>query len=128
RYVCGRGTELNLPPQQAGMAERRRAAAENTVELRTASAHICALVPDQPDPGRPTAWREVKAEGGQGKLAERVTARLRSEGLLTTVYAPRSIWMDLTGPLRAVWSKGHVSTGDLWSYYCRHPYLTRLRD
>lgn len=128
RYVCERVTELDLRPQQAGMAERRRAAAENTVDLRVASAYIWALVPDQPDPGRPTTWRELKAEGGQGKLAERVTARLRSEGLLTTAYAPRSIWMDLTGPLRSVWSKGHLSVGELWSYYCRHPYLTRLRD
>jgi hypothetical protein len=36
--------------------------------------------------------------------------------------------MDLDGPLTSVWQAGHVAAGDLWSYYRRYPYLTRLRD
>jgi hypothetical protein len=36
--------------------------------------------------------------------------------------------MDLDGPLKSVWERGHVSVGDLWSFYRRYPYLSRLRD
>jgi hypothetical protein len=54
--------------------------------------------------------------------------KLRQEGLLATVYGARNVRMDLDGPLGSVWSRGHVPVGDLWSFYCRHPYLTRLRD
>jgi hypothetical protein len=27
-----------------------------------------------------------------------------------------------------VWDRGHVSVGELWGYYCKYPYLTRMRD
>ena len=36
--------------------------------------------------------------------------------------------MDLDGPLRSVWDRGHITVGELWSYYCRYPYLSRLKD
>lgn len=128
RHVCDRFEELNVPPQQQGMAQRRRDDAEDTVDRRIADAYIWALVPDQPVPARPVELRALKAESTQPSLAERVTAKLRQEGLLTTAYGARNIRMDLDGPLSAVWSKGHIPVGELWSYYCRHPYLTRLRD
>ena len=48
--------------------------------------------------------------------------------MLATTYGSRNVRMDLDGPLRSAWERGHVSVGDLWSYYRRYPYLTRLRD
>lgn len=36
--------------------------------------------------------------------------------------------MDLDGPLAPVWSRGHISVADLWSYYRQYPYLITLRD
>ena len=47
---------------------------------------------------------------------------------MTSSIAARSIRLELDQKLAAVWSKGHVAMGDLWGYYCRYPYLTRLRD
>jgi hypothetical protein len=119
RYICERVTELDLTAQQAAMAQRRRDAAHDTVDLRILGAYIWALVPDQPDPGKHLTWQALKAEGAQARLADRVSAKLRTDGLLTTTYAARNIRMDLDGPLQSVWSRGHVSVGDLWSYYRR---------
>jgi predicted AAA+ superfamily ATPase len=128
RHICERVTELNLAPQQAAMAQRRCDDADDTVKRRIAETYIWVLVPDQPDPAGPVTLRALRAESARDGLGPRVSARLRQEGLLTSTYAPRNIRMELESLLSAVWSRGHVSVGDLWSYYCRHPYLTRLRD
>lgn len=128
RNVCERIDELNLTVQQQTMANNRRKTADDTVDLRLAGAYIWAIVPDQPEPSRPAGWEVLKAEGAQPRLAERVTVKLRQGGLLATSYGARNIRMDLDGPLQSVWSRGHVSVGDLWSYYRKYPYLTRLRD
>ena len=128
KAVSERAQELNLTAQQNSQAEARRNQADDTVRLRIAAAYIWALLPEQPDPARPADWQVVKAEGSQAGLAERVTAKLRQGGLLATSYGARNVRMDLNGPLRAAWENGHVNVGDLWSYYRRYPYLTRLRD
>jgi predicted AAA+ superfamily ATPase len=128
KNVCERIGELNLTVQQQTMAIGRRKNADETVELRLAGAYIWALVPDQPDPTRPAGWEVLKAEGSQPRLADRVTVKLRQGGLLATTYGSRNVRMDLDGPLKSVWSRGRVTVGDLWSYYRKYPYLTRLRD
>lgn len=128
QHICGQVEELNLTAQQKTQAERRRAQADDTVRLRIAGAYIWALVPEQPDPARPAGWQVLKAEGSHDRLADRVTAKLRQAGLVATTYGARNIRMDLDGPLRSAWDRGHVTVGDLWSYYRRYPYLTRLRD
>ncbi|GGM39994.1 Swt1 family HEPN domain-containing protein [Dactylosporangium sucinum] len=128
QYICQRVNELNLTAQQKAMAERRLRAADETVDLRIPAAYIWALVPEQPDPGRPSDWQIAKAEGAQPRLADRVTTKLRQGGLLATTYGARNIRMDLDGPLKSAWNRGHVSVGDLWSFYRKYPYLTRLRD
>ncbi len=126
--VCQRVEELNLTAQQKTQAEQRRQAADSTVRLRIAGTYIWALVPEQPDPAKPIEWQPVKAEGAQQRLADRVTAKLRQGGQIATMYGARRVRMDLDGPLRAAWAPGHVSVGDLWTFYRRYPYLTRLRD
>jgi hypothetical protein len=128
RHVCDRVEDLDLTYQQSAMAGRRRDDADSTVDMRLAGAYIWALVPDQPASGGPPGWRVLKAESSQPRLADRVAVKLRQEGLLATVYGARSVRIDLDGPLAPVWSRGHISVGDLWSYYLRYPYLTRLRD
>lgn len=128
KHVCERTKELNLTEQQKAMAEGRRDTADDTVNLRIKAAYFWALVPAQPDAARPSEWDVIKAEGSQPSLADRVTAKLRQGGLLATTYGARNVRMDLDGPLKAAWTRGHVSVGDLWSFYRKYPYLTRLRD
>jgi hypothetical protein len=128
KQVAERADDLNLTAQQKAQAERRRDQARDTVRLRILATYIWALVPEQPDPARPATWSAVKAEGSQDRLADRVTVKMRQGGLLATSYGARNVRMDLDGPLKTAWEKGHVSVGDLWSFYRRYPYLTRLRD
>lgn len=126
--VAERWADLSLTAQQKARAERRRDQARDTVRLRILATYIWAFVPEQPDPARPVTWSVVKAEGSQDRLADRVTVKMRQGGLLATTYGARNVRLDLDGPLRAAWEKGHVGVGDLWSFYRRYPYLTRLRD
>jgi predicted AAA+ superfamily ATPase len=128
QHIAGRVEELNLTAQQKGLAERRRDQASEAVALRIAAAYTWAFVPEQPMADRPSELVALRAEGGYDRLADRVTVKLRQGGLLATAYGARNVRMDLDGPLQSVWSRGHVSVADLWSYYRRYPYLTRLRD
>src|SRR5262249_37418632 len=61
-------------------------------------------------------------------LAERAGDKLTQADLLRVVHGARSIRYDLDQRLASVWETGHIRVGDLWNYYCRHPYLPRLRD
>ena len=111
------------------MAERRRDQADEAVRLRIAATYTWVLVPEQPDPkGTTPRIDTVNTSGSQERLAERVSAKLRQNGQLATKYGARNVRMDLDGPLQSAWSRGHISVGELWSYYRRYPYLTRLAD
>jgi hypothetical protein len=128
RDVAERADDLNLTAQQKAQAVRRAEQADEAVKLRILATYIWAVVPEQPDPARPVELAVQKAEGSQDRLADRVSAKLRQGGLLATTYGMRNVRMDLDQYLRSVWDKGHVSVGELWGYYCRYPYLSRLRD
>src|SRR6266536_5118790 len=120
--------ELNLTAQQAAQARTRLAGADKAVGLRIADAYHWALVPVQPQPDRPVTWDVVRADGAKERLAERASDKLCQADLLRTVQGARSIRYDLDNRLSSVWQHGHIKVGELWSYYCRHPYLPRLRD
>jgi hypothetical protein len=126
--VCDRANELDLSPKQQRQAEQRRQRANETTDQRIGSTYVWVLAPEQRDPKRPVTWQILKAEGSSIDLAERVSAKLRSEGALGAVHVSRTIHNYLTGPLAPIWERGHVSVGELWGYYTHHPYLPRLRD
>ena len=128
RWIDERVDELNLSPQQARQVATNRARTDEAVTARVAQTYHWVLVPDQPDPARSPLLTVEKADGAGERLAERVSEKLRRTGQLTGEVAARSIRLDLDTNLGAVWGRGHVSVGELWSYYCRYPYLTRLRD
>jgi len=120
--------ELDLTPQQAGQARKRLADANRTVDLRITDAYHWLLVPVQRDPGRPVALEAHKADGSKDRLAERASDKLRQSDLLRVVHDARNIRYDLDSELASVWERGHIAVGALWEYYCRYPYLHRLRD
>jgi predicted AAA+ superfamily ATPase len=128
KNIAGRVEELNLSVQQATQARTRLAAADEAVGLRIVDAYHWALVPVQPQPDRPVTWDVVRADGARERLAERASDKLCQADLLRTVHGARSIRYDLDNRLPSVWQQGHVRVGELWGYYCRHPYLPRLRD
>lgn len=121
--------QLGLAGQQRTRAKNRLASADQTVSLRIASAYHWLLVPEQPEADRPvivTAQRT--SEGGSDRLAERAGEKLHQSDLLRTVHGARMIRLDLDRHLASVWQHGHIGVGDLWAYYCRYPYLPRLKD
>ena len=127
-HLAGRTDELNLTAQQAKQVVQRRQQADQTAADRLLGAYMWALVPQQPVPSEPLGMSVVKAEGSAPRLADRVSAKLRTGGELATIYAARNVRMDLDGPLRSAWAQGHISFGELRGYYARYPYLMRLRD
>jgi predicted AAA+ superfamily ATPase len=127
-WIARRVEELNLSPQQVRQVESNRSRSDEAVTTRIAQTYHWALVPEQPDPARPPVIAVEKADGATERLADRVTEKLTRAGLLASVIAARTIRLDLDQRLAAVWSRGHISVGELWAYYCRYPYLTRVRD
>ncbi len=127
-WVYLRREELNLSPQQVRVVDTNRQRSDDAVTSRIAQTYHWALVPEQPDPKAPAVISVEKADGATERLADRVTDKLRRSGLLADVVAARSLRLDLDSKLTTVWGRGHLSVGELWGYYCRYPYLTRLRD
>lgn len=123
--------ERNLDPAQRRLAETRRAEADQAVNLRIPQSYIHALVPTQPQPDRPIQWDTVRTEGTTTELGPRTSAKLRQSDLLRVQCGVRNVRLDLEDSKRlgSIWTdRGHISVGELWGYYCRYPYLARLRD
>jgi predicted AAA+ superfamily ATPase len=118
---------LDLPPQQAAQAQKRRTDANETVELRISGAYRWLLVPAQ-SVGTPLAIDEIRAETTKDKLAERAADRLRNADMLRVVHGPQNVRLNLDQSLSSVWATGHIGVGKLWEYYCQYPYLPRLAN
>jgi predicted AAA+ superfamily ATPase len=126
--ISSRIEEMNLSPQQAKQAVTRRDQANEGVTSRIAQTYIWAIVPEQPDPSKPIEWTVEKADGQEQSLALRTSEKLVRSGLFTDVASPRMIRLDLDSKLSRAWESGHISVGQLWSFYCSYPYLTRLKN
>ena len=126
--VAAGADELNLTVAQVAQAGERRARADQTASERLLGAYHWVLVPEQKDAAAPFGITEIKAEGTATSLAERATRKLQHGGQLSEAHTSRLVRLDLDGVLASVWAPGHVSVGELWSYYARYPYLRRLRD
>ena len=126
--IASRIEEMNLSPQQAKQATTRRDQAHEGVTSQIAQTYIWAIVPEQPDPSKPIQWTVEKAEGQEPSLATRASEKLIRSGLFTDIASPRMIRMDLDSKLSKAWESGHISVGQLWTFYCSYPYLTRMKN
>jgi len=127
KNIAGCKDELDLTVQQIKQVETRLANANQAVELRIRETYYWAFVPDR-QPGGHIIWQEEKADGGKDRLAERVSVKLKQRDALRTVQAASVIRGNLDRELASVWERGYISVKELWDYYCRYPYLPRLRD
>lgn len=121
-------SELNLSDQQKNQARSRLKDANRTATSRIGEAYHWLLVPAQPRPDTPVIITTHRSDASRDRLAERASDKLRQSDLLRTVHGARMIRLDLDKHLAGVWQQGYITVGKLWEYYCRHPYLPRLRD
>jgi hypothetical protein len=109
------------------MATKRCKTADETTAMRIVQAYNTLLYPVwDDDTGRISLQAATIDEDGD-HIAERASNKLRNLDKLRVVMGARLIRHDLEKKLPTVWQKGFVSVGDLWQYYCRFPYLSRLR-
>ncbi|EKP95443.1 Swt1 family HEPN domain-containing protein [Thermaerobacter subterraneus] len=116
---------LNLDPHQTRTAERQRADADATVNLRLEEAFQWVLVPEQPDPQGEMEWVAVRLSGS-GNLVERAGKKLVPDGHLYTQLGGNVLRLQLDKvPL---WRGDHVEVRQLVEDFFRYLYLPRLRD
>lgn len=120
--------DLPLVPDQAAMAKKRRKTADDTVWLRLTQAYNTGIYPIWDDKTGRIGLRSVTLDDEGDVIPARVETKLRNLDQLRAVQGARLIRHDLEKKLSKVWEKGHISLGDLWQYYCRFPYLSRLRN
>ncbi|HEY6540313.1 MAG TPA: hypothetical protein VIZ18_05215, partial [Ktedonobacteraceae bacterium] len=86
---------------------------------------IWLLVPDQPKPLQPDDLQELKLQP-QDALAANASRRLKTEDMLTTVYAGTNLRRKMDEiPL---WRGDHVSLKELADFFARYIYLPRLKN
>ncbi|MEU6429670.1 Swt1 family HEPN domain-containing protein [Microbispora sp. NPDC046973] len=120
--------DLPLVPDQMAMARKRRKTADDTVWLRLTQAYNTVIYPIWDDRTGRVGLRAATLDDEGDVIPARVGVKLRNLDQLRVVMGSRLIRHDLEKKLSKVWANGHVSLGDLWQYYCRFPYLSRLRN
>lgn len=125
--ICDRGTELNLDAHQTTQARTRRDQSNGAVDIRLEETYKYVLIPRQDDPVGEIAFDAATLDQ-QGKVAERVSRRLISDGTLGVQFAPVMLRLKLDNELAARWADGHVAISVLWEDFAKYVYLPRLRD
>lgn len=121
--IVAEKTILNLDPQQVKQAETQLKSADAAVRGRIPEAYQWLLVPTQTSPQAAVEWRAYRLSG-QDALAERASARLRSEELLVPTFAGTRLRMELDKiPL---WRGDHVAIKQVAEDFARYIYLPRL--
>jgi predicted AAA+ superfamily ATPase len=128
RHVHEQAHELDLTPAQQRQAAERQNRADQTVADRLLGTYHWVLAAEQPRPDQHYAIRALKAEGASASLTERVSRKLGNDSMLDDQRSAASIRIDLEQRVGRRWAEGHVSVGELWTWYTMHPYMPRLRD
>ena len=121
-------TLLNLTQSAAAQARSSLETANRTVDDRLAHTWIWGLHAVQDDPQAPYVVGQVRADGPEKNLTKRISAKFASVDAAHSYIANRVVRLDIEEFLRARWTRGFISFSELWTYYCRYPYLHRLRD
>ena len=119
---------LNLDTFQRNQAKTKTEQADEQVDAQIRETFIWLLAPHQSDPRDPPLWigRRRASKGGM-PLAARASKKLVNDEYLITAYG--GIRLRLAMDRFHLWGEHpHVSLKQLWEYFCRYPYLPRLRD
>lgn len=119
---------LDLTQSAAAQAQSMLETANRTVDDRLVHTWIWGLHAVQDDPQAPFVVGQVRADGQEKNLTKRIGAKLASVDAAHAYIANRVVRLDIEEFLRARWTRGFISFTELWAYYCRYPYLHRLRD
>lgn len=115
---------LNLDMFQLRQAETSCERAETAVVAQLRSTYTWGLIPTQINGTSTITWDEVRVRNGDDSLYAKVSKQLESEGHLTVQWSPVLLQHDLD---RWVWpERSHVPLQELWDFYTRYCYLTRL--
>lgn len=119
---------LDLTQSAAAQAQAMLETSNRTVDDRLAHTWIWGLHAVQDDPQAPFVVGQVRCDGPEKNLTKRIGAKLASVDAAHSYIANRVVRLDIDQFLRARWTRGFISFTELWAYYCRYPYLHRLRD
>ncbi|MBD0022536.1 DUF499 domain-containing protein [Gordonia pseudamarae] len=119
---------LDLTQSAAAQAQSMLETQNRTVDDRLAHTWIWGLHAVQDDPKAPFVVGQVRATGQEKNLTKRIGTKLGSVDAAHSYVANRVVRLDIEEFLRARWTRGFISFTELWAYYCRYPYLHRLRD
>ncbi|GAA3345469.1 Swt1 family HEPN domain-containing protein [Amorphoplanes nipponensis] len=128
KSIFGETARLDLTQSAAAQAQSMLETANRTVDDRLAHTWIWGLHAVQDDPQAPFVVGQVRADGQEKNLTKRIGVKLASVDAAHSYIANRVVRLDIEDFLRARWTRGFISFTELWAYFCRYPYLHRLRD
>lgn len=130
KQVQNNAEQLDLSVQQTKQVADWVKKTDQTVSDRLATTYGWMMYPEQFDPAQPfTLGKEKIGENATESIAERITKKLKSADLLIDVLAPQVLGMTLQDQLAAKWqTDGEITVGELWEYFTRFPFLSRLAN
>lgn len=126
--VVENAESLNLTPSRLRQARRELDRTNRTVDDRLAESYQWVLFPEQDTPNLPLEMSvERVSVTGEASLPQAVGERLKRRDGIVTEYSPDIFGTELNESFSSILDeRGYVSVGELWTYYSRFPYLSRL--
>jgi hypothetical protein len=116
---------LNLDAFQRNQAETKFGQADDTVKARIGETYAWLLVPGQPDPRKPDLEWDESRLSGPDPLAVRAGRKLKNDGQLMIQFSALNLKLEMDK--FRLWGDGdHLGLKQLWEYFARYPYLSRL--
>lgn len=119
---------LDLTQGQVAEAQRKADQFNKTVEQRMRESWIRGLYPEPDGDGHDVRVAQRKVDGAADSIARFAGERLARDSAVQTGTSPASLAIALSGRLRSLWDKGHISVKELWETHHRYLYMPRLKD
>ncbi|HEX3050649.1 MAG TPA: DUF499 domain-containing protein [Aggregatilineaceae bacterium] len=118
--------QLNLDLQQQKQVQAQLVRTKETVEHRLMEAYNWLIVPYQPEAIGAIELQKYKISG-DGSFYDRAARKLRQSEALIPAWSPDNLRMEIDR--FNLWGDTpHIKLKQLWEYFARYCYLSRLLD
>jgi predicted AAA+ superfamily ATPase len=118
--------QLNLDRQQSRQVRTQLDRADETVDVRLMDTYNWLIVPWQSEPLGGIEWETFRISGSES-FYDRAARKLLKDGLLIPAWSPDNLRMEMER--FNLWGDSpHVPLKQLWEYFGRYCYLSRLLD
>ncbi|MGV1035260.1 MAG: DUF499 domain-containing protein [Microbacteriaceae bacterium] len=127
KWIRDSKADFDLTQSQIDDATKRAETLDGIVKQRIRETWVWSFYPEQVA-GQPLTISALKVDGATDSVVSHASDKLGKQDIVLVQTSPQLIFIALGSALRAAWNDGRIGVGQLWEYYLKYPYMSRLRD